>query len=221
MWSPINVGTITGCTDERDESNALQNTQREAIAYRLRIKELNAQIKEEREKAAEKIRQLEAKANAADSASAATDRHRRSTDSGSVGSDEATALRKKVDQLMLIKAASEFRILELEGKVKKYKSRLTSLLREKGDGMSVLTFASSGKDGHGGMAGAPSSSGYTPKKLEQRDHELAHKIGVRTVRVHSRQLGLTPSPHPLTALCFPPPLPPSPPPPPRSLGAGG
>ena len=201
MWSPLSAFGVggTGCADERDGANALQNAQREAIAYRLRIKELNVQIKEERQKATEKIRSLELKC-AADGGTSSE--KRKSSDSGAVGSTasegshEVIALRKRADQLMLIKAASEFRILELEGKAKKYKARLTQVMRERNDSNrndnmsvlgSVVSHASTHQqglqrdtsvNGHGGMNNAHHVE-RSPKKdrEEDRDDELASKIG--------------------------------------------
>ena len=206
MWSPLSAFGVggTGCADERDGANALQNAQREAIAYRLRIKELNVQIKEERQKATEKIRMLELKC-AADNATSSE--KRKSSDSGGVGSTasegshEVVALRKRADQLMLIKAASEFRILELEGKAKKYKARLTQVMRERNDmnrndnrndNMSVLgSVVSHASTNQPGLQRDSSGNGYggmnvhhphverSPKKdkEEDRDDELASKIG--------------------------------------------
>ena len=139
MWSsPIGglFSNATGCADERDE-NELEGAKREVGAYRARVKELNQQIKEERQKTADRIRTLEIKVNS-DIASGITDKQRKSSDLGSTGSDEITGLRKKVDQLMLIKAASEFRILELEGKAKKYKARVAILIRERNDNVSIV-----------------------------------------------------------------------------------
>ena len=135
MWSPLSA--VTGCTDER-ETDDLEKAKREVIAFRARVKELNNQIKDERQKAAERIRTLENKANG-DIISGVPEKAQRgrSADLNSVASDEIIGLRKKIDQLMLIKAASEFRILELEGKAKKYKSKLSTLLRERNDNMST------------------------------------------------------------------------------------
>ena len=201
MWSPLSAFGVggTGCADERDGANALQNAQREAIAYRLRIKELNVQIKEERQKATEKIRSLELKC-AADSGGTSSEK-RKSSDSGGVGSTasegshEVIALRKRADQLMLIKAASEFRILELEGKAKKYKARLTQVMRERNDmnrndNMSVLgsVISHATSVNQASMQRDTSANGHnmnvphtdrSPKKdkEEDRDDELASKIG--------------------------------------------
>ena len=175
MWSPLSA--VTGCTDER-ETDDLEKAKREVLAFRSRVKELNKQIQDERFKAAERIRALENKANG-DIIHGVPEKTQRgrSADLNSVASDEIIGLRKKIDQLMLIKAASEFRILELEGKAKKYKSKLSTLLRERNDNMSIagsivskeskMLLSSSGKQ----LVPPPPMTSMLMKEMEEEDDE--------------------------------------------------
>ena len=176
MWSPLSA--VTGCTDER-ETDDLEKAKREVVAFRSRVKELNKQIQDERLKASERIRALENKVNG-DIINGVPDKVQRgrSADVNSVSSDEIVGLRKKIDQLMLIKAASEFRILELEGKAKKYKSKLSTLLRERNDNMStagsmiskeskMMLLSSSGKQ----LLPPPPMTSMLMKEMEEEDDD--------------------------------------------------